>query len=141
MDVGARLVGLLERAPAAMASAAAALAARVLNRVETKTPPWPEALREESPPALPTQVHKRCQAALHFSAVVAWQEQGSLAACEAHWVAKFRREKLLLWLTGHFSDGRTGYERHVQGVCGAKCSMGKRSQGVQLAPYCVSPFI
>ena len=64
MDVGARLVGLLERAPAAMASAAAALAARVLNRMETKTPPWPEALRVESPAALPTQVRKRCQAAL-----------------------------------------------------------------------------
>ena len=72
--MGARLVGLLERAPAAMASAAAALAARVLNRAEIKTPPWPEALRVESPPALPTQVRKRCQAALHSRAVGTWQD-------------------------------------------------------------------
>lgn len=57
-DVGARLVGLLERAPAAVASAAAALAARVLQRGETKTPPWPDALRVDSPPAVPTQVLK-----------------------------------------------------------------------------------
>lgn len=54
--MGARLVGLLERAPAAVASAASVLAARVLQRRGSDSPPWPEALRVESPPSLPTQV-------------------------------------------------------------------------------------
>ncbi|KAK9826358.1 hypothetical protein WJX81_001744 [Elliptochloris bilobata] len=61
IDMGAHLVGLLERAPAAMASAAAVLAARVLQRSVAKTPPWPEALRVESPPVLPTlPIQSRC---------------------------------------------------------------------------------
>jgi hypothetical protein len=53
--MGGRLAGLLERAPVAVAAAAAALAARVLRRGDAAPPPWPDALRLELPPAAHSQ--------------------------------------------------------------------------------------